>query len=91
MGVKSIMVEVEDFKKLGKLEKGYHIFIDGEEVHGLHYDKELDWDEFVDGCEEMLCTFTFVLDRYTTIQYLKEFQNAEWTVERCEDIDWRSL
>ena len=92
MGIKSIMVTVEDFRKLSKLEKkGYHIFIDGEEVYGLHYDEELDWNEFVDGCEEMLCTFTFVLDRYTVVQYLTEFKDAECTVERCEDIDWRSL
>jgi hypothetical protein len=82
------MVTVEDFKKLSKLEgEGCHIFIDGDEVQGLHYDEDLDWEEFVDAREEMCCTFTFV--RYTTVQYLTEYQDAEWTVERCADVNWR--
>lgn len=80
------MVTVDDFRELMTLEADCHIFIDGEEAHGLHYDKELDPEEFIDGCEEMRCTFTFVLDRYTTVQYL-----TEWTMEKCENVDWRSL
>lgn len=84
------MVTVADFKKLIKLDQAHHIFIDGEEVDGLHYDEELDWTEFVGACEEIRCTFTFVDDRYTTVHYLTEFNNAEWTVGRCESIDWRS-
>jgi len=84
------MITVEDFKKLSKLEEeGYHIYIGGDEVAGLSYDNELDWNEFVDGCEEMICTFSFVDDRYDTVQYLTEFKDAKWTVEKHEEIEWR--
>ncbi len=88
------MITVEDFKKLSKLEsKGYHIFVDGEEVHGLQYDEEEDWTEYLDAREEQVCTFLFVDDRYTTVQCLsdKDLQNANWTVEKHKEVDWRAL
>jgi len=86
------MLTVEDFKKLSRLgNEGYHIYIDGEEVHGLLYDEEVDWMEYVDGTEAMCCNFTFVLDRYTIVQDLREFQKAEWTVEKHEEVNWHDL
>ena len=84
------MLTVEDFRKLGKMESdGYHIYIDGDEVYGLDYDEDVDWMEFLDASEEMRCTFTFVDDKYQIVQYLKNFQNSEWTVERHEVVEWR--
>lgn len=87
------MLTVNDFRKLSELEdKGYFIYIDGEQANGLHYDEELDWTEFVDACEEMRCTFVFADDRYTTVQYLKDFQNADWWVEQHIRVpDWKAL
>lgn len=92
LGVEYNMVTVKDFRKLIDLEKqGYHIYVDGEEIHGLLYDENEDWTEYKDACEEMVCSFTFVLDRYTIVQGLREHQNAEWTVERHTSVKWREF
>jgi hypothetical protein len=87
------MINAADFKKLLALEqKDYRIFIDNEEVSGLVYDEDLDPEEFIDGTEESIrCHFSFVHDRYDTICYLEEYKKGNWTVEKHEEVDWRSL
>lgn len=85
------MITATEFKKLMALDQlGYHVYLDGEEVQGLMYDTESDYNDFVDGCEEMLCNFTFTNDRYTMVQDLNR-ANGNWTVEKHEEIDWRNL
>lgn len=81
------MITAEEFKKLIALElEDCDIFLDDEQVHGLCCEEE---DEFVDGCEQMNCTFTFVDDRYTTVHSVNEFPDAEWTVKKYTIINWR--
>jgi len=87
------MITVADFRKLLDLEqKDYHIFIDGDEICGLMYDEDIDPEEFVDGNEEMRCTFSWVDDKYGIICYLEEHKKCNWTVEKpSEEVDWRSF
>ena len=85
------MLTIDDFRKLASFDDDNHlIFVDGSEAYGLSIDDDLDPDEFVDGCEEMKCTFMFTLDRFGTVQNFTEFRNAKWTVVRQEEIDWKA-
>lgn len=88
---------VNDFKKLCQLEKnGLWIYCAGDRVAGLLCDEETNTEDFIlpENCNdprEMCCNFTFVGDHYSTVQYLYDYNDSEWTVMKPVWIeDWRN-